>query len=67
MTREFTITVTYPDDSEFSFIVKVEGPDHEIMAELSMITRGVLRASSAKTAVCYNNQGFDVCAYTQSI
>lgn len=63
MIREFTIIVVYSDDTEFSFIVKVEGPDHKIMAELSMITRGILMTSSAQRAYCYNDQGFVVCSY----
>ena len=65
MERKFTVFVQYEDETEFSFDVTVEGADHEIMAELSMITRGVLMTSSAKRAICYNDQGFDVCAYVK--
>ena len=65
MERTFTVFVTYSDDSEFHFDVTIEGKDHEVMANLCMITRGVLRASSGKRAICYNDQGFDVCSYVQ--
>ena len=59
----FTIFLTWNDDSEINFEVKLEGQEHEIMATLMWITRGSLMASSAKRAVAYNEEGFDVLSY----
>lgn len=61
----FTIFLTWDDDSETCFEVKLEGAKHKIMAELSWITRGSLMASSAKRAVAFNEEGFDVLSYIQ--
>lgn len=61
--KEFTIELVYGDESSNFFKVNVEGEEHEYMALLSMITRGTLMASMAKRAVCYNDEGFDVCSY----
>ena len=63
--KEYFIEVVYDDESEFNFTVKIEGERHEVVAHLMQITRGTLMASSAKRAVCYNEDGFDVCAYIQ--
>ena len=61
--KKFTIFVTYNDDSEFHFDVTIDGTDAEVMANLMMITRGTLMASSGHRAICYNSEGFDVCSY----
>lgn len=61
--HHFTIFITYNDDSEFIFEVILEGPSSTLLAELSMITRGTLMASSGKRACAYNDEGFDVCSY----
>lgn len=61
----FNVNVIYSDDSEFWFKVELEGKEHEIMASLMMITRGVLMASDASKSVAYNEDGFDVCSYTR--
>lgn len=61
--REFFIKVIYDDDTEFSFTVKIEGEEHHIVAHLMQITRGTLMASSASRSICYDNEGFVVCAY----
>lgn len=61
--KTFTIFVTYKDDSEFHFDVTIDGSDTEVMANLMMITRGTLMASSGVRAICYNFEGFDVCSY----
>lgn len=61
--RRFYIDIVYDDETMFGFTVEIEGKDHEIMAHLIQITRGTLMASSASRAVCYNEEGFDVCSY----
>lgn len=63
--KEFYVELVYNDDSTNEFYVKVEGEEHEYMALLMMITRGSLMASSAKSATCYNDEGFDVCSYVK--
>lgn len=63
--KEFTIELVYGDDSSTFFKVSVEGEEHECKALLLMITRGTLMASMAKRAVCYNDEGFDVCSYVK--
>ena len=63
--KEFTVELVYCDDSSTFFKVSVEGAEHEYMALLSMVTRGTLMASVARAAICYNGDGFDVCAYTK--
>lgn len=63
--RTFTIELTWRDKSETYFNVEVEGEKHEYMATLMWITRGTLMASSAQSAVCYNDEGFDVVSYIQ--
>lgn len=63
--KRFFIELVYNDDSTNEFYVEVEGEEHEYMALLSMITRGTLMASSAKSATCYNDEGFDVCSYVK--
>lgn len=63
--KEFYVELVYNDDSINHFYVKVEGAEHEYMALISMITRGTLMASSAKSATCYNDEGFDVCSYVK--
>lgn len=65
MKREFGILVTYSDGSDFNFVVTIEGNDCDVMAELMMITRGVLQVSIAKKAECFNTDGVLVCSYTK--
>ena len=63
MKHNFFVEIIYNDDSEFNFTVELEGTDSEVMANLMMITRGTLMASSAHQATAYNEDGFDVCSY----
>lgn len=63
MEQKFYVELVYKDGSERHFEVLLEGREHEIMADLMMITRGTLQASSAHRATAYNDQGFDVCSY----
>lgn len=63
ITKKFHVEVTYNDSTEFSFEVKITDAEYAILATLHMITRGTLIASSAKRAVAYNEEGFDVCSY----
>lgn len=65
MKRDFTVFVTYEDGSESRFVVTSEENETEVSALLMMITRGVLMASTAKKAVCYDDKGFDVCSYVK--
>lgn len=62
---EFTFFLTYSDDSECNFEVKVEGEEHEYMALLMMIARGTLMASMANRITVYNDQGWDVLSYVK--
>lgn len=63
--KEFTIELVYSDNSSSFFKVSVDGEEYEYRALLSMITRGTLMASMAKSAVCWNDEGFDVCSYVR--
>ena len=63
--KQFYVELVYNDESTSDFYVRVEGEEHEYMALMSMITRGTLMASSAKSATCYNDEGFDVCSYVK--
>ena len=63
MKHKFYVEIAYNDNSEFHFNVELEGTDYEVMASLTMITRGTLMASSAYRAIAYNEEGFDVCSY----
>lgn len=63
MEQKFYVELVYKDGSERHFDVLLEGREHEIKADLMMITRGTLLVSGAVRATAYNNQGFDVCAY----
>ena len=62
---KFTIELTWEDNSETMFQVELEGKKHEIMSDLMWITRGTLMATSAKRAIAYNEEGFDVISYIQ--
>lgn len=63
MNKKFFVEVVYNDESSFSFEVHMEGKDSDVLANLMMITRGTLMASSASKATAYNFEGFDVCSY----
>ena len=65
MKRDFTVFVSYEDNSEFRFVVTSEENELEVNALLMMIARGVLMASTAKKAVCYDDQGFEICSYVK--
>ena len=65
MKHIFTIEIEYSDETSFFFDVILEGKEHEYMAHLMQITRGTLMASSASRATAYNQDGFNVCAYTK--
>ena len=62
---KFTIELTWEDNSATMFQVELEGKKHEIMSVLMWITRGTLMATSAKRAIAYNEEGFDVISYIQ--
>lgn len=59
----FYVVVIYDDNTEFGFDVNIEGKDYEVLANIHMITRGTLMASSAKYAYAYKDDGFEACAY----
>lgn len=61
--QNYYIELVYSDDSEFGFTVEFEESDKDVLAILSMITRGTLMASMAIRATCYNLEGFDVCSF----
>lgn len=60
-----TIEIEYNDNTGFSFEVTIEGKEHEIVANLLMITRGTLMVSSGHRAICYKNDGFELCSYVR--
>lgn len=60
-----TIEIEYRDGTGFTFEVTIEGKEHEIVANLLMITRGTLMASSGCKATCYKSDGFELCSYTR--
>lgn len=62
---KFYVEIRYNDGSEFGFDVIIEGSESAIVANLMMITRGTLMASSGCYAVCYRDDGFEVCAYSR--
>lgn len=58
------IEIEYDDKSSFSFDVILHAiTDRAKVAEIQMITRGTLMASSGARATAYNDQGFEICAY----
>lgn len=61
------IEIVYNDGSEFHFKVEVEGKECDKVAIIQMITRGTLMASSGVIAVAYNEEGFDICSYTNKL
>ena len=63
--KRFWIEIEYKDGSLFGFQVEFEIAGAHCLAKLEMITRGTLMASTGCRAVCYNSEGFDVCAYTK--
>ena len=63
--KTYYVEISYPDDSEFHFDVTIEGEYCNVAASLMMITRGTLLASSGCRAYCYNDEGFEVCAYVR--
>lgn len=60
---KYFIEMVYDDDSSFSFEVTFPNAEDERTAALMMITRGTLMGSGAHHANCYDEDGFDVCAY----
>lgn len=61
--EKYYIEIEYKDGSSFGFYVELESSGATRLAELQMITRGTLIASSAYRSICYNSEGFDVCSY----
>lgn len=59
----YFIEIAYNDESSFSFEVNFPNEEDEGTAAIMMITRGTLMASGAHHANCYDEDGFDVCAY----
>ena len=58
------VEIEYDDESSFSFDVILHSiTDSAKVAEIQMITRGTLMASSGAKATAYNDQGFTICAY----
>lgn len=58
------VEIEYNDGTSFSFdVISHSEKEHELMAEIMMITRGTLIASSAQHATAYNYEGFPICSY----
>lgn len=60
---KYTIEMTWNDETTTYFQVETEGEKHHIIGVLMWVTRGVLMASSAKRAVAYNEEGYDIVSY----
>lgn len=58
-----TIILTYNDESEICFDVITREEPSKALADVMIITRGTLMASSAERAVAYNEESFEICAY----
>lgn len=63
MEHKFFVEIVYNDKSSFHFSVELKGTDSEVMANLMMITRGTLLASSAHRAIAYTEDCNIVCSY----
>lgn len=60
------VEIEYEDESSFSFdVIPHSIKDSAKVAEIMMITRGTLMASNGVKATAYNDQGFEICAYTR--
>ena len=58
------VEIEYNDGTSFSFDVILHSEEESALnAEVMMITRGTLMASSAQHATAYNNEGFPICSY----
>lgn len=53
----------YRDGTEWNFEGIFEGTENEILAQILMITRGTLMASSGNKGTAYNPEGFEICSY----
>ena len=63
--RIFTLVLEYKDESEAQVQIVVEGQPWEYKADLRMICRGTLMASSAQRCTIYDSEGCDVTSYTK--
>lgn len=63
MKHQYYCEFVYKDGSEFGFEVTIEGDPVKLHANLSMVVRGTLMATSAIRAAAYDSEGFVVCAY----
>ena len=58
------VEIEYNDGTSFSFDVILHSEKESALnAEIMMITRGTLMASSAQHATAYNYEGFPICSY----
>lgn len=58
------VEIEYNDGSSFSFDVILHSERESALdAEIMMITRGTLMASTAQRATAYNYEGFPLCSY----
>lgn len=66
--KKVFVEIEYEDESSFSFdVVSHSDSEHEIIADIKMITRGTLMASRAIKATAYNHEGFEICSYINKI
>lgn len=59
------VFIEYKDGSEWNFSIETKSKRSKAIAEITMITRGTLMASTAVRATAYNEEGFDICAYVK--
>lgn len=60
------VEIEYNDNTIFTFdVISHAESASAYMAEIMMITRGTLMASSAYKATAYNKEGFPICSYIQ--
>lgn len=63
--KEFVIELLYDDLSSTSFKVLVNGDEYEYIAILNMVTRGTLMASSARWAICWEDEEHSLCSFVK--
>lgn len=65
MEEKYFVELTYKDESCASFDVTLSDSHASNVALLSMIARGTLMASMARSVCVYDEEGFSVVAYVK--
>lgn len=64
--KKYNLVLIWADGTKTAATIIPDGDQSEKMATLMWIARGSLNASSAKWAYVYDEQGHQICAYTQA-